>query len=1094
MLKPAKITILAAALLALSVTATAQTTNATIVGDVTDPNGGRIAGADLTVRNVATGVARQLKTDDLGSFRVFPLNPGTYEVTATAPGFKTQVQTNVILDAAANVKVDFRLDVGVVSEKIEVQATASILQTQDASVGGTVTGTEVARLPVNGRNYTKLILLMPGTSDQGGSQSQGTFSGTQMISVDGQRRQDNNFTIDGVDNNFMMMNSPGMSPSMDAIQEFRVLDNTSAEFGRSSGANVNIVLKSGSRSIHGSAFEYLRNDKFDANDFFANRNNTGKVPFRQNQYGVAIGGPVIIPKLFHGRESTFWFVNWEGYRARRGQNNISSFPLQAQRDGDFSSLSKQLYDPYSGRLAADGITVIRDPFPGNIIPKNRISPAITYLLNTMIPLPNRPGLINNYINTQGFSNDRDSLNIRGDHNFNTSNVISMRYSRQRVGQNQPGGNPYLYALNRYDVNNYMGSWTHVFNPTSVLELKFGRNVPIIPAPTINTKVQRSEFLAKSGIKMFIPDVLYNPIPAFSADGEWSVGSGGGITGDTVNQFIGNYSKVLGRHSLKAGFNYSRRHFYTNTTNPMDGSVNFDPSLTNLGSNPNSGSSFASMLLGLPSAVRRGTGNTTTNANINVQSYYVQDDWRVNNRLTVNIGMRYEAIPAPVEETNRLGNLVISRDSSGKYIGTLLWAGINPEVDPLTGKAGEAAHTGGYGPALMRNNYLDFAPRIGVAYQFDNKTVIRSAFGIFYNSTFVQELQDMRKFWPYTIQQNFSANQGVVPDLNIVDSGPSFSNTAAIGGWPQNPNNRTPYSEQWNFTIQRQLLEDMTLDVSYVGNSNKKQVGYNPINSALTPAPGPIQPRRLLPDYGDLDGGNNKFSSKYNSLRVGLVKRFSKGLQVNANYTWGRSMTNSSSLAEATVQNPYDLHQEWGRSSIDLRHIFQLAYVYEFPFGHGKHWGAGWNGFTNTLLGGWSGEGITRAQTGAPLNPRVSQDRANVGRTYQRPNATGLDPNNGPKTPDQWFNVNAFALQPQFTYGTSGLFVINAPGRYNWDLALQKDFHILEGHIVQFRAESYNLPNSVSLGNPNTTYDGNNFGRITSATAARQLQFALRYQF
>ena len=1095
MLNVGKIAAMSVVFLTLSLTAAAQTTNATIVGDVTDQNAGLIAGADITVRNTATGVARQLKTDNVGSYRVFPLNPGNYEITVSAPGFKTQVQKNVILDAAANVKVDFRLDIGVVSEKVEVQATASILQTQDASVGGTVTGTEVSRLPVNGRNYTRLILLMPGTSDQGGSQSQGTFSGTQMISVNGQRRQDNNFTIDGVDNNFMMMNSPGMSPSMDAIQEFRVLDNTSAEFGRSSGANVNIVLKSGTRDLHGSVFEYLRNDKFDANDFFANKNATGKVPFKQNQYGVAVGGPVFIPKLYNGREKSFWFFNWEGYRARRGQNNISSFPLQSQRDGDFSALSKQLYNPFSGRLAADGVTVIRDPFPGNMIPKSRISPAISYLLDTMIPLPNRPGLTNNFVNTQGFANDRDAINVRGDHNFNQSNVASFRYSRQRVGQNSPAGNPYLYSLSRYDVDNYMGSYTHVFNPTSVLELKFGRNTPLIPGPTINTKVQRAEFLQKSGIKMFIPDVLYNPIPAFSADGEFSVGSGGGVTGDRVNQFIGNYSKVWGRHSFRAGFNYSRRHFYTNTTNPMDGSVNFDPSLTNLGSNPNSGSSFASMLLGLPSAVRRGTGNTTTNANINVQSYYVQDDWRVNNRLTVNIGLRYEAIPAPVEETNRLGNLVITRDaSSGKYTGTLLWAGVNPEVNPLTGKAGEPASTGGYGRALMRNNYADFAPRVGVAYQFDSRTVVRAAFGIFYNSTFVQELQDMRKFWPYTIQQNFSANQGVVPDLSITDSGPSFSNTAAIGGWPQNPNNRTPYSEQWNFTIQRQLLDDMTLDLAYVGNSSKKQIGYNPINSALTPGPGAIQPRRLLPNFGDLDGGNNKFSSKYNSFRAGLVKRFSKGLQINANYTWGRSMTNSSSLAEATVQNPYDLHQEWGRSSIDLRHIFQIAYVYEFPFGHGKHWGGGWNGFTNTVLGGWSGEGITRAQTGAPLNPRVNQDRANVGRTYQRPNATGLDPNNGPKTTDQWFNVNAFALPAQFTYGSAGLFTINAPGRYNWDLALQKDFRILERHTLQFRAESYNLPNSVSLGNPSVAYDGNNFGRVTGATAARQLQFALRYQF
>src|SRR5689334_16644949 len=673
----------ACVLMALAGSAPAQTSNATIVGDVTDPGGSRIAAAVITVKNAAMGVSRQLSTDEAGSYRVFPLSPGTYEVTVTAPGFSSQVQPNVIVDAAANVKVDFKLEVGVVSEKVEVQATATVLQTQDASVGGTVTGNEVARLPVNGRNYTRLILLMPGTSDQGGSQSNGTFSGTQLISVNGQRRQDNNFTVDGIDNNFMMMNSPGMSPPMDAIQEFRVLDNTSAEFGRSSGSNVNIVIKSGTRDLHGSAYEYLRNDKFDANDYFANKQNTGKVPFRQNQYGVAVGGPVVIPKIYHGRDRTFWFFNWEGYRARRGQTNISSFPTEAQRSGDFSAISKTIYNPFTGVAGPNG-SIIRQPFPGNVIPSNLISPAMKFWLDTMIPLPTRPGLINNYVNTQGFSNDRDAFQVRGDHNIGSRNLLSVRWSRQRVGQNQPGGNPYLSQLSRFDVDNMMASWNHIFSPTTVLEVKFGRNVPTLPQPPLNTKINRKDFLSKAGITMFIPDVLFDPLPSFTADGEFGAGLGGQITGDHIYQYIANFTKVMGRHSLKFGASYSRRHFSTNTTNPMDGSVDFDPSTTNLQSNPNSGDSFASMLLGLPSAVRRGTGNTVTEANINVQQYYVQDDWRVNTKLTVNLGLRYEFIPAPVEDTNRLGNLVITRDpQTGKYIGTLLWATTNPEVDPVT---------------------------------------------------------------------------------------------------------------------------------------------------------------------------------------------------------------------------------------------------------------------------------------------------------------------------------------------------------------------------------------------------------------------------
>src|SRR5262245_52059088 len=311
----------------------AQTTSATLVGDVVDATNSMVTGATVTVRSKSTGLSRAVETTETGSYRVFPLNPGTYDVTITKTGFRTQTVSDVVLEVASNVKVDFKLDVGQVTETVNVNATAPMLQTQDASIGGVVTTQELSRIPVNGRNYTRLILLMPGSSDQGASQTRGTgaLSGTQLISVNGQRRQDNNFTVDGIDNNFMMMNSPGASPPMDSIQEFKVANNTSAEFGRSAGSNINMVIKSGTRDLHGSVYEYFRNNVLDANDFFANRQGSGKVPFRQNQYGVSAGGPVVIPKLFNGRDSTFWFFNWEGFRRRRGSTSISTSPIDAQR-------------------------------------------------------------------------------------------------------------------------------------------------------------------------------------------------------------------------------------------------------------------------------------------------------------------------------------------------------------------------------------------------------------------------------------------------------------------------------------------------------------------------------------------------------------------------------------------------------------------------------------------------------------------------------------------------------------------------------------------------------------------------------------------
>ncbi len=1087
---------LVATLSLLSTTALSQTTNATLVGSVLDPQAAAIAGVSITVKDLGTGLIRKTTTDAVGNYRVFPLNPGRYEVSAQIAGFKTKVTPEVIVEIASNVKLDFQLEVGQIAETVEVTATTAALQTQEASVGGTVTGTELARLPVNGRNYTRLMLLMPGTSDQGGSQSQGTFSGTQMISVNGQRRQDNNFTLDGVDNNFQMMNSPGGSPPMDAIQEFRVLNNTSAEFGRSSGANVNIAVKSGTRDIHGSAYEYLRNNVFDANDFFANRQNTGKVPFRQNQYGVAIGGPVFIPKIYDGRQKTFWFASWEGFRLRRGGTAITTFPVEAQRNGDFSQQTRNIYDPFTGTLDAQG-NILRQPFPNRRIPASLISPAIRFFVDTLAPLPNIAGgaLNNNYINTAGRGNNRDAVVLRGDHNLSAKDNVNVRFLRQRVGENVPNANPYLYSNNRFDVENLAGAWNHIFNATTVLDVKFGYNRPLIPSATLNSKITRGEFFDKTGIKMYQREVLFDPIPTLNAVGEFSVGGGGGITGDRIYQGLANLSKSVGRHSVKTGLNYTYRIFETNTSNPMNGNGDFDRRLTSLFSDNNSGHSFATMLLGTPTEIRRSSGNTLTDARVAAWQTYVQDDWRVTNKLTVNLGVRWEFANPPYDSTDRLGNLLVTRDpQSGKYDGILMWATTNPAVNPATGKANDPPNRLKYGRSLKRSNYHDFAPRIGLAYQLNTKTVVRSAYGIFYNSTFVQELQDLRKFWPYTPQELFTSNSGTTPDLLITDA--ARTGTVSIGGWSQNPENRTPYSQQWNLTIQRQVLDDLTVDIGYVGNNNKKQIGYASLNTAPIPGPGPVNPRRLMPQFGELDAGYNQFNSEYHSFRANAVKRFSKGLQFQVNYTWGKALDDQSSLAETRGQNQYDRRADWGRSSIDLRHIFQAAYVYELPFGLKKKYGGGWSKGTDLLLGGWSVEGITRIQTGAPFNVTVGQDRANVGRSQQRPNVVRNPNNGGNRNVDiPWFDTTAFQLQPIYTYGNAASFITQADGRTTWDFAMQKDFRVWkEAHFLQFRTELFNLPNHVNMGNPQGSFASSAFGKVTSATSARQIQFGLRYQF
>jgi hypothetical protein len=1068
-----------------------QTSDGVLIGIVQDSTGAALPGSNVAATNTATGVVRQVVTNEAGTYQLGPLVPGTYEVRTTRNGFKSGVQNNVVLQTGATVKVDFSLDVGDVAESIEVNAVAPMLQTQETSVGGVITTQQLERIPVNGRNYTRLLTLMPGTSDIQRSQGRGSLSGAQMISVNGQRTQDNNYSLDGVDNNMMFMNSPGGSPPMDAIQEFRVATGNSAEYGRSAGANVNLAIKSGSRNLHGSVYEYLRNDKFDANDFFANRQGSGKVPFRQNQYGFTLGGPVVLPKLYNGRDKTFWFVSWEGFRWRRGQTTQSTVPLPAMRTGDFSSLSKPIYDPQTGQ-----------PFPGNIIPPSRINPGMSFVVDKLMPLPNRPGTTNNFLQTEGRKNDRDMVVLRVDHSFGQNDTIWGRMLRQKVGESIPSSSALYVSENRYDVQNYGAGWNHVFGPSSVLEVRYGFNNPDNPGcPQFRNGITRAGILEGAGVSLFDKAALCDTQVGFAPQGYLTAGGGGGETIlDRDHQFNGKLSKIWGRHSLKVGGGYTWRTMDAQYSNPTNGDAQFWTSLTASDKDPSAGNSFASMLLGYPSYIRRGF---TIPALFAQQPYYeafVQDDWRATEKLTINLGLRWESGIRPWDANNALGNLLVTRDQNGAYNAQLMWAGVNPLPNPATGEVNSPPQTFGYGRSLMANDMNNFAPRIGLAYQLTNRTVLRAGAGIFFNSTFMQEINDLRKFWPYLPQQEISPNRGGL-DLSITDPGPGFGSTQAIGGWPQNPDNRTPYSQQWNFFVQHQLMDDITVDVGYVGSANRKQIGYHGWNNALTPGPGPVDPRRLLASTGftgNMDGGSNKFNSEYNALQIKLTKRFSRGLQLLGNYTWGKCMDDQSSLAEGKYQDFMNARADWSRCSYDITHAFKLGYVYDLPFGRGRQFGGGWNRIVDGFLGGWAVEGIVQLQTGTASNVRTGIDRANVGKTNERPDVL-RNPNlpSDQRTVDRWFDTDAFVFPQQYTFGNAGAYIVQDDGRQIFDVSIAKKFQIVENQTLEFRSEFFNFPNHVNFGAPGSggyVLGTNNFGVISSATSARQIQFALRYQF
>ena len=778
-------------------------------------------------------------------------------------------------------------------------------------------------------------------------------------------------------------------------------------------------------------------------------------------------------------------------------------PAEEQRRGDFSNSGRNIYDPFTSSLNPDG-TIQRDQFANNMIPQSRLHPSMQSFLDLMIPAPNRPGFNDNFLNTAARQENGDKYVGRFDHHAGDSDIFNFRVLWQNFGAVRPGANPFISRKSRYDSRNYMASWNHIFDPTSVLEIRFGLNDITSDGCSFNSRTTRANFLDVTGITMYERDVLCDPIVGIEADGEFGVGAGGEITGDEVYTFASSISKVAGKHSFKVGGQYDRRHHSPNTANPPNGDATFTSDLTSLFSDAASGHSTATLLLGTPRDIRRGFGSTEGLARQNVFSFFAQDDWRLTSKLTVNLGLRYELFNTPYDAKDQIGNLQFSTGPDGVSFARFQWAGVNPEPTTCTGglcvpdpngERGAPAQQFGFGRSLMQTDKNNFAPRIGIAYQLDDKTVIRTGAGIFYNSTFMQEYGDLRVFWPYVPQQDFTVNiDSVVPNFLIDNPGPDRNSTAEIGGWPQDPTNRSPYASQWNFFIQRQLMADMSFEIGYLGSSSRKQVGYTAINTAITPGPGPVQPRRFAPNVGNVDGGTNRFGGKYHGMQMSLNKRFSKGIQFRANYTWSKSMDEQSSLAEWKTQDAFNIRNDWSRSSWDTPHVFQIAYVIDMPFGRGRKFGADWSSGLNAVLGGWSLEGLTRAASGAPVNFRSGRDNANVGRSYQRPDVT-CDPNSGPRTAEQWFNKSCLSQPAQFTFGNAGAFIGEEDGRVNFDLSILKEVTIKERHRVQFRAEFFNLFNHQDFIVPaSNRLTSSRFGQLTSTTQERQIQLALRYQF
>ena len=1065
--------------------ALAQLSLGTIVGNVTDESGASVPGVTIKVINEGTSSVRTVTSNSAGTYTVAALPPGVYTVEATMAGFHTEIQKGLNLEVNQTLRVDLALKVGEVSERVEVNASTVQLQTDSSTVATTVENKKVVELPLNGRSFTQLTVLVPAAVGTGTATFQS--SGT-TVSISGLRSENNNYTIDGVNNNETFFKSYGVQPSIDAIQEFKVQTNiTAAEFGTGAGANVNLATKSGTNSFHGTAYEFHRNQHLSSQDYFSEQAQQPIPVFRQNEFGGTIGGPII-------KNKTFFFFGYEDTKYGRGQSILSQIPTPAMISGDLSldyagNPAPQIYDPANVTIV-NGQTV-RAPFPGNRIPADRLDPTTVAYAKTFYPSPNLSIAGANFIDTRSQNLDAKQWMGRLDQHFGSNNTLTGRINLNDATQSNPGGLPTTTNSLGNTFANVMIADTHTFGPNTILDVRAGyhrNNLQIrdsapggLDATTafINTYKIQGVPPEKGGVPLF---------PNFSINGLTSPSQNGFPFPDDTYSLVGSVSRITGRHMVKAGWDF--REMRNLDDGFFTGNFDFTKDPTTDPQNvANTGQAMAAYLLGLPNSALRNVGDTTAIMRKHDYSVFVQDDVKMSPKLTLNVGLRYDYLGWPVHRDNKLGSFDLD---TGQFI----WDGVNPiDGSPPNVRRG-----------VVDPRYNNFAPRFGAAYRIGDKSTVRAGYGLFYNGNYLWEAQGVRGNYPFAIsetQTNLNVTEPNKPLETVFTPVLEVTPGAVVPLSAQhivNRHNKTSYTQQWNFHVQHRLTEDIIAEVGYVGNKGTHLTMFTNANTAL-PGPGDPNPRRPFPVLGATSIMDNNATSSYHGIQAKLEKRFSKGLTFRANYAFGKVLDNGGSGfgASSAPQNPYDVRADRGLSSLNRTHIFSLDYVYQLPFGRGQKFGTNMNRFADAFIGGWEVTGIFSATSGRPFTVGIGRDVANIGARSisQRPNLVG-DPYSGAlNAPDLWINKDAFAEPAPFTFGNLGRNTLVGPGFAQFDFGGYKNFMITELIRLQFRFEAFNITNHVNFGLPDSNFDDpvGTFGRITGLSGRpREEQVSLKLIF
>lgn len=1071
-----------AALFLLAVFAYGQNIRGTILGTVHDESGAVVRDAIVTVQHVQTGLIRKETTNEIGEY-VFPLLPvGNYNVTAEHPGFKKAQQANILLQVDDKLRADLTLNVGAVTETVAVEATASVISTDSATVGNVVDHREVTELPLNGRQALQLNLLVPG-ANQGVKGSQNQTQGGS-ISVNGAREQANNFLLDGIDNNDLAINQYSVSISPDAIQEFKVQESTySAEFGRSGGAQINIAVKGGSNQFHGALYEYLRNSDLDAKNFFDRPAPAPIPPFKRNQFGSAVGGPV-------KRDKTFFFFNWESTRVRQAITKQGIVPTVAMKSGDFSALlpGTAIYDPTSINAAGQ-----RTPFPGNLIPSKDFSKVGQAVL-ALYPNPNLPGggpSSGLFVSADGKIDDFDQYTGRIDHRFREADSLFGRYTFSKENRFDTF-DPFCagsHNLPGYGCNTLNGGQgfvldeIHLFSPNTINEARIGYN-------RTRGGIFQQDQNTDSSTELGIAGTSRNPIdfgtPLISPAGYDTVGDAGNLPQDRKDntyQVTETFSWIHGKHNFKFGEDFRRFQLNLLFDSNARGSETFQPFYTTAAANSTvGGNSIAEVLLGIPQAtsVSRSfaglTGSDVTGFRTSSLDFFAQDDWRISPRLTLNLGLRWEYNSPVTDKYNHLSTF-----------------------DPTV--PGDIRVATAQTPNLYTASKHQFAPRVGFAYTpFGNKTVFRGGYGVFWDEKLLNIHLTPALSPPFVVPLSFNPSSNGIPNIDMANpySGAAASSFPSAT-WLESPF-LNGYLQQWSFNVQRELPSSMGLTVGYVGS---KGTHLDRQYNANLPTPSALfsQSNRPYPKFAGITVDSASASSIYHALEVSLEKRLTHGLSFRTAYTFSKAIDDGSAWS-AGVVDPFNFHLERGLSTFDTRNRFVTSYIYNLPVGKDRQFLSHMNKAGELLLGGWQTNGIFTVQSGNPLDPTVGLSNLTGTNSGTRPDVVpGCKPNNFPHDPTDWFNGACFTHNFIGRFGDAGRNILIGPGTTDLDVSLLKSFPLSgESRYLQVRGEFFNVMNHPNFDNPIVTEVSPSFGRVTSAgiqdpyLSSRQIQFALRLVF